>query len=373
MKKYYAETMPEAMLQIRKELGDDAVILNQRIVKTKKFLGLMTKKSFEVTAGVDEEVTVLFDKKAALPTAVVPQPRQQAPQAATVQTDDLRNEIADLKAMIQSMSRQKDRTEYPQELIDLLQYLNRQELDDELITVIGDELFLHLQAKQLSKEALRHEAKRILVRKLQALPFGSFAEEKRYIQLIGPTGVGKTTSIAKMAARTVLEQKKKVAFVTTDTYRIAAIEQLKTYAGLLQAPVEIVYSVTEYEAALKKLSSYDVIFIDTAGRNYKEARYVEEITHLMPATQQLECYLVLSATAKQQDMSDIIEQFKAIPFDKFVFTKLDETNSIGTIINLMIKYNKGLAYYTSGQEVPEDIEQASAEEIVTLLFQGEQA
>lgn len=186
--------------------------------------------------------------------------------------------------------------------------------------------------------------------------------------MLGPTGVGKTTTIAKMAARAVLEKKKKVGFITTDTYRIAAIEQLKTYAALLQAPVEIVYNAKDYAEAIQKLDHMDLIFIDTAGRNYKETKYVEDLKSLIQFSEQIESYLVLSLTSKQKDLESIIEQFKNLQIEKFIFTKLDETNSIGTMFNLMIKYNKGLAYYTNGQEVPEDIEQPNSDNLLELFF-----
>ncbi len=173
------------------------------------------------------------------------------------------------------------------------------------------------------------------------LTIGGLTYEKKYINVLGPTGVGKTTTIAKMAARSVLEKKKKIGFITTDTYRIAAIEQLKTYAGLLQAPVEIVYNAEDYENAIKKLDYLDIIFIDTAGRNYKEAKYVNDLQRLINFSEQAESFLVVSLTAKERDIESIIEQFNKIPIEKFIFTKLDETNSIGTMFNLMIKYNKG--------------------------------
>ncbi|RKJ07476.1 flagellar biosynthesis protein FlhF, partial [Butyricicoccus sp. 1XD8-22] len=181
---------------------------------------------------------------------------------------------------------------------------------------------------------------------------------KKYINVFGPTGVGKTTTIAKMAARSVLEKKKRIGFITTDTYRIAAIEQLKIYANLLQAPIEIVYNAQDYERAVQKMENVDLVFIDTAGRNYKEGKYVSDIKELIDFRDMSESFLVLSLTSKEKDMEIIIEQFNDVPIEKFIFTKIDETNSIGTIFNLMIKYNKGLAYYTDGQEVPEDIQEA---------------
>ena len=138
----------------------------------------------------------------------------------------------------------------------------------------------------------------MLIAKLQEVPFGGISYSKKYINVLGPTGVGKTTTIAKMAARAVLEKKKKVGFITTDTYRIAAIEQLKTYAGLLQAPMEIVYNEQDLQEAMRKFENLDVVFIDTAGRNYKEAKFVQDLQKLIDFEENTETFLVLSTTSK---------------------------------------------------------------------------
>lgn len=146
---------------------------------------------------------------------------------------------------------------------------------------------------------------------------------------------------------------------------------MKTYAGLLQVPIEIVYSAEDYKAAIEKFAHLDLVFIDTAGRNYKEARYITDLQRLINFGDEVQTFLVLSLTSKEQDLETIIQQFNQIHVEKFIFTKLDETNSIGTMFNLMIKYKKGLAYYTNGQEVPEDIEEPSLEKLFELFFQGE--
>lgn len=203
---------------------------------------------------------------------------------------------------------------------------------------------------------------------LKDLPFGGISFDKKYINVLGPTGVGKTTTIAKIAARALLEKKRKIGFITTDTYRIAAIEQLRTYANLLQAPVEVAYNSKDFALAIEKLADRDLIFIDTAGRNYKEAKFVEDLTRLIDFTLEMESYLVLSLTSKEEDMKTIIEQFKLFPIEKFIFTKMDETESIGAMFNLMRQYQIGTAYYTDGQEVPEDITEADYEVLVQLLL-----
>lgn len=392
-KKYTASSLPEAMKLVRADLGEDAVILNSKVVVTKKFFGFVKTKSFEVIAGIDRIEPDFSAPATALPTfkmkentklqeinnAMQAQIQQNRVEYEAVTLDDtgiskeLKKEIADLKSLMQSMHKKTTQAQYPDELLPFIEYLRQQELSEELITTIGDELFAHFkEASDINFSQCKLITKSILRKKLEMLPINGLSYERKYINVLGPTGVGKTTTIAKMAARAVLEKKKKVGFITTDTYRIAAIEQLKTYAGLLQAPVEIVYNATDYENAIQKLAHLDLVFIDTAGRNYKETKYVDDLQRLIKFDEDAESFLVLSMTAKEKDMSIIIDQFHQLPIEKFIFTKIDETNSIGAMLNLMIKYNKGLAYYTNGQEVPEDIEEADLEAVLNMFFQGEE-
>lgn len=382
MKKYTAPSIAEAMKLIRTELGEDAVIINSKVVVTKKLFGLIKHKNFEVLAGVDNVETKPIPPR--MPDLHIKPSNESNTIQQSSQNDlqtredanlpsDLKDELADLKAMIQSMQRQTIQSQIPEELLPLIDYLKSQELNEELITAISDELFTHYQSStnKMSTIEMIEIAKAELKKQLSKVKIGGLTYNRKYVNVLGPTGVGKTTTIAKMAARSVLEKKKKVGFITTDTYRIAAIEQLKTYANLLQAPIEIVYNEKDYKGAIEKLSHLDLVFIDTAGRNYKEAKYVNDLKKMINFDDEVESFLVLSLTAKENDMETIVQQFNEIPIEKFIFTKIDETNTIGTMFNLMIKYNKGLAYYTNGQEVPEDIVEAELERIVELFFQGE--
>ena len=181
-------------------------------------------------------------------------------------------------------------------------------------------------------------------------------------------GVGKTTTLAKLAAECVLQKKKKVAFITTDTYRIAAIEQLKTYAKILDVPMEVCYTIEDFKEAKKKLSMYDYVFIDTAGRNFLEEKYVSDLEKIIDFNEEMETYLVRAATAKSSDMLAVYEQFSVIPISKLIFTKLDETATRGTLFDVMIKTKKGIAYTTHGQDVPDDIEAATRERIVEQML-----
>ncbi len=377
MKKYTAPSIAEAMKLVRAELGDDAVIINSKVIVTKKLFGLIKHKNFEVLAGIDQVETRQMSPR--LPdietktTQVYAPPQQQNLHIDDTLSKELKSEIADLKLMMKSMQKHTIQSELPENFLPYIDFLKRQELSEELITAISDELFVHqkMQEAPLTKSEMRDITKQVLRKLLTELPMGGLSYEKKYINVFGPTGVGKTTTIAKMAARSVLEKKKKIGFITTDTYRIAAIEQLKTYANLLQAPVEIVYNENDYKKAIENFAHLDLVFIDTAGRNYKEAKYVDDLKQMINFDEEVESYLVLALTAKEQDMEAIIQQFSEIPIGKYIFTKIDETNSIGTMYNLMIKYNKGLAYYTNGQEVPEDIEEAKLEAVLELFFQGE--
>lgn len=364
MKKYSAVTMTEAMSKVRADLGDDAVILNSKVVYTKGFLGLFKKKTIEVVAGMDKYETPLQ------PVQPLPKEMTSNVKKEEVVSSELKKELSDIKMLVQSMQRPVETKKYTENIESFLQYLRNHEINEELITRIGDELFEHVNENDSNKQSLsdRQIATQVLKEALKDVPFGGISYQKKYINVLGPTGVGKTTTIAKMAAHAVLQKKKKIGFITTDTYRIAAIEQLKTYAGLLQAPVEIVYNSEDFKKAMETYKDFDLVFIDTAGRNYKEVKFVEDVKKLIQFEDNVESYLVLSSTSKEKDMETIIEQFSSFPIEQFIFTKADETNSIGSMINLMIKYNKGLAYYTDGQEVPEDINEASVDSLLKLLF-----
>ncbi|MDX1771412.1 MAG: flagellar biosynthesis protein FlhF [Planococcaceae bacterium] len=364
MKKYTAVTMTEAMSKVRADLGDDAVILNSKVVYTKGFLGLFKKKTIEVVAGMDKYETPLQ------PVQPLQKEMISSVKKEEVVSSELKKELSDIKMLVQSMQRPVETKKYTEDIESFLQYLRNHEINEELITRIGDELFEHVNEIDSNKQSLsyRQIATQVLKKALIDVPFGGLSYQKKYINVLGPTGVGKTTTIAKMAAHAVLQKKKKIGFITTDTYRIAAIEQLKTYAGLLQAPVEIVYNSEDFKKAMETYKDFDLVFIDTAGRNYKEVKFVEDVKKLIQFEDNVESYLVLSSTSKEKDMETIIEQFSSFPIEQFIFTKADETNSIGSMINLMIKYNKGLAYYTDGQEVPEDINEASVDSLLKLLF-----
>lgn len=193
------------------------------------------------------------------------------------------------------------------------------------------------------------------------------------IFFIGPTGVGKTTTIAKVASKFKLDYKRKVAFITADTYRIAATEQLRVYANILDAPMSIIYSMNEINEEIEKYKDYDLVFVDTAGFSHKNQEQREDTKRLLDTVSEeyhKEVFLVLSATTKYNDLLDIIDIYNGMADYKLIFTKLDETSSYGNLLNIKLYADADLSYVTTGQNVPNDLEVFDTQKVVKQLLGG---
>ncbi len=385
VKKFTAESMAEAMKMVRNDLGNEAVILNSRIVFKGGFFGFFRKKNFEVIAAVDPQVVsnekpVYMEKPKKALTSILQNGqqddrtggKQKDIPSSVILSDELLKEILSVKNLLKQSTSDGSGaiSAYPEPIQKLLRLMNEQEfsasLKEKFTAELLDQWFK--RTEQSPEQEMLAYFKREIQDFLSIFPFGGITFTKKFINVIGPTGVGKTTTLAKIAADCVLNHQKQVAFITTDTYRIAAIEQLKTYAQILNVPIEVCYSLADFQQAAVKFADYDVVLVDTAGRNFRTKEYVEDLLKVIDFTNEMETFLVLALTSRQKDMEEIYEQFSGIAIDRFIFTKADETSVYGSILNMIEKYKIGAAYVTTGQNVPDDMVIASPETITNLLL-----
>lgn len=360
IKKFTAPTMPEVMKQIRQDLGPDAMILNSKEIKIRGFLGLFRKSAIEVVAALDPDP--IKSNQTEIPNEINEVNSQSLSKGVEEKTakiesnDNIYREIKQLREMVELQTHSTNKINYGPKYQHVFNHLVNQELDEKMVHQVISNVKKSLDNKvDPSSEAL-HKALKIELEQLVAsIPFKPISYDKRVVHFVGPTGVGKTTTIAKIAAKSMLLENKKVAFITADTYRIGAIEQLKTYAKILDIPIEVAYSYSDYQASLEKFSSFDLVLVDTAGRNYQDKQYVDELKDVIKFNDEMDIYLVLSLTTKSKDLLEIYKKFKPIPIKSLVFTKLDETNSYGNLFNIPIMDKLGISYLTVGQDVPDDI------------------
>lgn len=355
--------MQEAMDKVKKELGHSAVILSTKEVRTKGFLGFFRKKQIEIIAAVDPN-PIQIKKPTLNEKQRITKPKQQS--VKLNQRPIVENVLKEHKLTLNNTSTLQPDQFLPKEVQSLLDELLDQEINENVVKELTPILLESFYTNKLSKEQLKNEAKNYFFSKLsQVQPLE--INEAKHIFLVGPTGVGKTTSIAKLAAKSAIAQGKKVAFITLDTYRIAAIEQLKTYAKILNVPLEVAYNKDDFLNAKMKLKDYDQIFIDTAGRNYRNDEFVKQLGNLIEYDENDIFLCALSLTSKERDLKEILLNFSKLSLSGVIFTKADETVQYGQIYNLINELNLRPSYITYGQDVPDDIELLTPKLISDLL------
>lgn len=366
IKKYVAPTMPEAMAQIRNEFGAEAVILHSKKVRTRGFMGIKKKSRVEVVAALDPDPVKQNNRQ--LQTEESTASSSTGPPSSS--NDRVLSELHELKQMIHRSASGKNN--YPVEYEAMYMYLLEQEIEVSIISGILDKVAAGHKAEKVvpSREKIHKDIKREILNELKRVYDQAVSTPSKIVHFVGPTGVGKTTTMAKIAANKMLKEGKKVAFITTDTYRIAAIEQVKTYAKILQIPVEVAYTNEEYIRAVNQFDAYDYVLVDTAGRNFRESSYVHELMESLDSAVPVDIYLVLSLTAKSKDILEVYDQFLHLPIKQVIFTKVDETRQYGSILNIALKKKMSTAYITNGQNVPDDLMEATPELIVNYCIGG---
>ncbi|KAB2889474.1 MAG: flagellar biosynthesis protein FlhF [Desulfobulbaceae bacterium] len=199
-------------------------------------------------------------------------------------------------------------------------------------------------------------------------PDFSASDRQRRVALIGPTGVGKTTTLAKLAAHYLSRHSPSIALITIDTYRIAAVEQLKVYGEIMHLPVEVVISPEQLEQALQKHRDKELVLIDTAGRSPRDAYCIEELAAFLRSDLEIEKHLVLSATTRELELTETVRRFDQVGINRLIFTKIDECSQLGSLFNIQIQYGKPLSFVTNGQRVPEDLIEITPAIVASLIM-----
>ena len=407
--------MTSGLKLVKKELGPDALILSTRTVKSGK-LGLIGKPVLEITAAIDndhpkekhperpaargeapaasaartsgfrqtvgEPVEQYLLQRGAGPADLAPtMPRFEKPRAAAEPEIQLQNEVNELKDLVRNLAGQIARLTVREEAVEDRQLkvgpaaLGRRGNHP---AIQGDSVLSALVHRGINIETSRTIAgflreshteqelcnpelvKEILVAAIQDLlhvapPIFGDRSGRHRIALVGPTGVGKTTTLAKIAASYLASHSPSIALITIDTYRIAAVEQLKVYGEIMHLPVEVVITPEQLEEALHIHRDKELILIDTAGRSPRDSLCIEELSTFLKPEFGLDKHLVLSAATREQELLDTIERFKCLGITHTIFTKTDECANLGILLNVQIQNANPLSYITNGQRVPEDI------------------
>ncbi|MTI69468.1 MAG: flagellar biosynthesis protein FlhF [Firmicutes bacterium] len=376
IRKYLVNDMNEAMVRIRYELGNDAIIVSKRFVRQKGIFKYFKKKMIEVTAAVDEgeenikpedvkKVNDIDVKK-----DIINNQMNNANKEKT-NTDD-KNLIKEMKELKKIVSELKGGEKETEEItkVEYKRYPIEDILDDyDLDRNVREKFFNYLTESNIDfNDANKLNLYKFLKDNLTEFLNTDIENEERIQIFIGPTGVGKTTTIAKLAANETLTKKKNVALITIDTYRIGAVEQLKTYANILDTPLEVVVTKDELINAIDKFKDYDKILIDSTGRSHRDKDKLNEVNDYFTSIDEKNTYLVLSITTNKKDLSSIIENYKKIGYNNIILTKLDESENHGNILNISSYTDKPISYICTGQNVPDDIEIANKQNLFKYIW-----
>ena len=411
IKKFTGKTEAEATEAAKKELGSTLVIMNVREVKKKGLFAFLLPKQIEVIAALEEEAPARPQYGSILRTAADKEIRtEQQNLLAKNSTENIEKKLDSLQTLLESQlnNRQSEKEESAktqdvpdaEEKEDKTQDMAAAEKKEEEKNPEQDKFIRLLYNKMLDNEMDEKYVNSILedasktkkadlpfdyllanIYQKMVLKFGRSEgitpseEGPRIVLFIGPTGVGKTTTIAKLAGRYCVEEKKKVALLTADTYRIAAAEQLRTYANILETPFRIIYTPEELQAAVEDYWDCDYIFIDTAGRSHQNTDQLEKMKEMVAALKRPESYqvfLVLSATTKYRDLQKIADCYGKIADFELIFTKLDETEAVGNLLNMKLYTDAPIAYVTCGQNVPDDMEAFNPQKTVKQILGGKE-
>jgi flagellar biosynthesis protein FlhF len=381
---------------VKTSMGHDAIILHTRTYQLRQWLGFKRREMVEITAGRGintarrpRQMVMAapaggygpgFGRTAAMPSAqptVRNEPGRQlleTPAAGNAMMMGITQEMTQLKSLVKDLLKEQRHAQSPQVPEELFEYYSQliqnqvaEELAKEIVKTLQREIRPeYLSQGQYVREKLAEQIEKLIpvsgpiIRKKTSGP--------HIVALIGPTGVGKTTTLAKLAANLKLREKHKVGLITLDTYRIAAVDQLKRYAEIIGSPLRVVGNADELRDAMAAMKDMDFILIDTAGRSPKDTMKLSELRGLLSTIEPDEVHLVISSTAGQDCVELAVQRFSEVRVDKIIFTKLDEAAHVGVMLNVVRKVNKSLSYVTTGQDVPDDIEECRGKRLAQMIL-----
>lgn len=373
--------MHEALVLVREELGPDAAVLHTREVRN-RWLGVLPgRRQVEVTASCGVNVPSRFAKRASAeqvverPVEATPVSRTQTRPADEAKVSrQVQSQLSSLQAMVQDLCRRskaESNGDWPEELFRLFTDLLDVEISEDLARELVERVRSDPRAVGLTDPVmLKSRVAGLIENDIRASgPIRVTPGRCRLVALVGPTGVGKTTSIAKLAANFRLKEKRRVGLITVDTYRIAAIEQLRTYADIIDLPMHVVSTPREMRETVERMSHLDLILLDTAGRSPKDEVRIQELRAFLGEAAADEVHLVLSSVAASRTLEQTAERFTAIGATSLLLTKLDEASGLGNVLPVLRSSGLPLSYLTDGQNVPDDIAVADAHSVARLILQ----
>ena len=381
IKKFHAPTEAEAVLKAKEEMGSSAVVLNVKTVKHRGIAKLFKKDYVEITAALEEKIYVTGD----IPQKTIDEAarkNEDMNHEDVQRTSAIEEKLNNLQSLLENKMKEdidnlrEEEKEEEDEKIKFLKLIYHQLIENEVDEKYANQIIAEIQnsiKKDTNVDTILASVYQKIILKLGQPKTITLNEGKqKAVFFIGPTGVGKTTTIAKIAAHFKLEKNVKVALITADTYRIAAVEQLKTYAEIMNIPFKVVITIKEMEEAIESMKDLDVVLIDTTGRSSKNYMQISELRAFVEKAEPDHTIMVVSSITKNKDIEFILKGYEKLNYDKIIITKLDETSSYGIIHTILSVGKKPIAFITTGQNVPNDIKIPTKSEIIKLIM-GEDA